>query len=993
VQSLGFGVRNVIEGVSSLPDIVASPLNTGLNALGMNLSTTPFADAGRNISDAIGLPTAQDGTDEFLGAVERGGAAALVPAVGATAAVGRGGGYIAQGLAAQPLGQLVSGMTASGSSDAIRQMGGGVAAQTIGGLVGGLSPVAGAVASQGVRSAAGLVTRSGAMDTAAQTLKSLASDPAKAASNIRYAPVQVSGAAPTLGEAAGDAGLAGLQRGHANTNPSAAAAVGERMQLNAIARTKAADEALGPGSPQRIQDAAAERVQDAQAVTARQRAEAQTRLDQRLLNDERALTGAADASRTRLGDIAGRVGPLVDRTATGSAAREAFGNSYNAARARTREAYNSPILEDNPPVQLRPLDPSQMRLPNGPAAAVDLDGFKREAVTAARGALPPQPRSLLQLARSYGIGAGSVGADDLRASGLGSRGAPALVRNNGMDTDKLLELAIERGYLPEGSVVDDLVQGMVNEQRGGQAKFATADLGDAAAHDTARANKEFWQREFATKGLDPVKMTDSQWRDFYDELSGIDNRGTPATLEDLEMQPSEGRTMGSLHKTVSALQDQFFGDGGAEAPAYVRSFFNDVINSDDAVGLKTLEGWERRANDLAGNASDRTTASFLKAVGRAIGAKASNEAGPARRGALEAARAARREQGSTFESGDVPRALGKDRFGNPTTEDTTLPTKLVRPGAPGGDTADGMIATMGREASERFAREEMRRLTDGANTAAQAQALVQRHAEMLSRFPALRSDLDQWAAASSDADRAAAAARVAPKPTPEETAALSAVSPDEAALKGTPLAAVANPAVEPSSYVGQLLRRADGGRELRRLTDQLASDPKALDGARRSMAEYIEATGKGPNVTAAGENVPSANPTRKAIQTVLQRGGKLVTGQQRIVLEKIAKELEGVNFASSAGRPAGSETAMNKTFTGIIGKQIIGTAGPGTKLLTHALELMGNGQQVQRFITDAILEPKFAAELLTRATPQRLAALRARLQSASTGTAAGDQPE
>lgn len=994
-RSLGLGARDVIEGVASLPDLLASPLNSAINlATGADLSTTPFTDIGRGASDAIGLPVEEPGREQLVGAVTRGGTAALSGA-GLAAAGARGGSVLLGELAKAPVAQTIAGAFGAGSADATRQAGFGPGAQMAAGLVGGVAaPVAVGGLSQGVRAAAGTMTRTGATDTAARTLQSLASEPRTAARSIRYAPAPVSDAAATLGEVSRDAGLAGLQRGLVNTNPVAAAAVGERMQINAIARTRAADEALGPGSPQRIQDTAAGRVQAARTATERGQLNARGTLDQRLAETTRELVGAADAQRVRLGDMAGRIGPAVDRSATGTAARDRYAADYATAKARTREAYNNPALEDNPPVSIRPIDPYDITVPDAPARVPDLAAFKDEAVRGARNALPPAPKSLLQLARSAGVNPASMGVDDLRSSGMDARGAPGLIRSRGVDADKLRELAVERGYLPENATVDDLVQGMVDEHHGGAPRYAADDLSAAGNYEEARANKAFWQEQFGRHDLDPVKMTDEQWRDFHARVTGSAAlQSQPATLADLASMPSPGRLMGPFQQTLSTLRDRFFGDGGAEAPAYVRRFFDDVLNSDDTVGLKTLEGWERRAYDLAGGAPDRATTSFLNAIGRAIGAKASNEAGPARRAALETARAARRAQGSTFETGDVARAFGKDRYGNPTVPDTTLPTRLIRPGAPGGDAADSMIATMGARASERFAREEMRRLIDGATTPAQATALTRRYSETLARFPALRSDLDEWAAATGSADRAAAAAQIAPKPLPAETAALSAVSPDEAALKGTPLERVADPAVEPSSYVGQLLRRSDGGRELRRLVSQLGDDPEALAGARRAAAEYIETSGRGPNLTAAGDNVPSANPTRKAIQTVLQRGGKLITDPQRIVLQRVSRELEGVNFAASAGRPVGSETGMNRTFAGILGKQIMGVAGPGHQLLAHAFSLLGNGKQVQRLITEAVLDPKFAAELLTRATPRRLEALRARLAASAQGAATGFQAE
>ena len=89
--------------------------------------------------------------------------------------------------------------------------------------------------------------------------------------DIAKRPEAVPGSKPTLGEVAGDAGLAGLQRGVANSS-TAAGPIGERMAQNAMARTAYADEALGAGNPQAIQDVGASRVGDAESATAEQQA-------------------------------------------------------------------------------------------------------------------------------------------------------------------------------------------------------------------------------------------------------------------------------------------------------------------------------------------------------------------------------------------------------------------------------------------------------------------------------------------------------------------------------------------------------------------------------------------------------------------------------------------------------------------------------------------------------------------------------------------------
>lgn len=161
---------------------------------------------------------------------------------------------------------------------------------------------------------------------------------------------------------------------------------------------------------------------------------------------------------------------------------------------------------------------------------------------------------------------------------------------------------------------------------------------------------------------------------------------------------------------------------------------------------------------------------------------------------------------------------------------------------------------------------------------------------------------------------------------------------------------------------------------------QVRGEPTALDGFRRSLGDFIETGGAGPNFTASGDQIPSVNKTRAAISTVLQRGGEALTSQQKIVLKMVNRELENQNFAYTASKPAGSETALNSSFAQLVSKI------PGSSkvkfLYSLLVDTLGNGQQVKDMINQAILDPDFAATLLKRPTEkhwiQAQAALRSR---------------
>ncbi len=639
--------------------------------------------------------------------------------------------------------------------------------------------------------AAGSVTESGAHNQAGVLLRSATLRPIEEVlADITSRETQVSGAQPTLAEVANDAGLAGFQRGFANTDQRAGAVVGERNATNALARTDAVTGALDEGAaPQAVQDFAARQVAAGEAETAAQRVVRQATADARLTgNRTEAAAARAEAEQALVGSR-DTVGPLVDRTATGSAQRESFEASYEAAKQQSRDAYAAPALQDPQPIEI-------------PA---------------------------------------SVFAKDMRAA-----------------------------------------------------------------------------------------------------------------------------------------MDDYYGDGGGEIPEIVRSIIDDAAAPNATT--RTLTNIDRRLADFAGKSTmsgSRSDAAFATRLRGILGDFADRAAPQEYRTALRNAKAVRAEQGRVFETGDAPKAFARDRYGNPTVGDTTVPSRIVRPGAPGGDTIDGLIAAIGPDAAETSVRQELRRALEEGNvtTAAQARSLATRFGEVAKRFPGVQSDLQAVQAHAARLDDVVA----------RETAATSArVSAEEAAhikersalhdtILASPLGKVADASVDPSSFIGGLLRRSDDGRQLRFLARQVAGDKDALGGFRRALGDYVEKAGTGPNFTQAGDRVPSINKTRQAVAAVVSRSGDALTTQQKVVLRKISRELTSANFAATAGRPTGSDTAMNQSLARMINAVPTGGhAGPLKSLLTKVVSALSNEDHVKQLLTQSILDPDFAVLLLKRPTARNL---------------------
>jgi hypothetical protein len=94
---------------------------------------------------------------------------------------------------------------------------------------------------------------------------------------------------------------------------------------------------------------------------------------------------------------------------------------------------------------------------------------------------------------------------------------------------------------------------------------------------------------------------------------------------------------------------------------------------------------------------------------------------------------------------------------------------------------------------------------------------------------------------------------------------------------------------------------------------------------------------------------------------------------QRLALDKISKDLdEGV--LGRATKPAGSDTFKNMSTAnligGIIGKQMFGEVSPALSKVTAPLNWLFNGtdDQIRALLVDAMLDPKLASRLMTKAS-------------------------
>lgn len=226
-RGLGLGTRNVLEGVGSLGEIVTGPINA-VNSLFGGDPNYLEGNAGRALSNLVGLPKPETESERLYADIQKGAAGALGGyGVGSALQASRAAAPIAQALKTAPFMQGASGAGAGYAAGQARESGVSPGMQVAAGLAGGFAAPAGASVGAlgwrglgGTRTALDAFTPGGRNRIAGQTLNRLATnkDAAKAAMAADAGEI-VPGSMPTLAQASGDTGLAILEKGLESSGP------------------------------------------------------------------------------------------------------------------------------------------------------------------------------------------------------------------------------------------------------------------------------------------------------------------------------------------------------------------------------------------------------------------------------------------------------------------------------------------------------------------------------------------------------------------------------------------------------------------------------------------------------------------------------------------------------------------------------------------------------------------------------------------------------
>jgi hypothetical protein len=194
--------------------------------------------------------------------------------------------------------------------------------------------------------------------------------------------------------------------------------------------------------------------------------------------------------------------------------------------------------------------------------------------------------------------------------------------------------------------------------------------------------------------------------------------------------------------------------------------------------------------------------------------------------------------------------------------------------------------------------------------------------------------------------------------------------------------AYGNPTMLDSSVTDRLLRSPA---DLRQALQAAGSDAPAL--RRQLQGQFVEqlrgrATTTGVVADAAGNTSQLLSPA--GFQSFLEKNRGLIADLfepgQVTQLRRLAADFAETSLANTAGKARGSDTAQNLSVANVIARASNGLIDPGNPLmqtlagLGPVMRLIYAAPEaaVREMLTEAMVNPTFAADLLSRASPQAM---------------------
>ncbi|APT57777.1 hypothetical protein RGI145_12310 [Roseomonas gilardii] len=964
-RGLGLGVRDVIEGAAAIPGMIVDaagyPVRAGLRALGYS-TETPTEALSRGLT-AVGLPEPSNSTEQAISGLNRGAVAAL-PTMGAGMALQAAGRapIVANALADGFMAQGVGGAAGGLAQDVARQNDLGPAAEMGAALVGGAAG-AGAVgaaqmAGRGAVALAQPFTRGGREAIVNDLMLRSSARPETLPSRVAAgADPIVPGSVPTTAEAARDSGLSALQRGVQGMDP----ATSDAFALRDASRDAARRAELAAVEPDAGGAAAA-----AQAV--------RTGVAQEEARFER-TAGAADA---RLRD---RLGQLPDRTRpeeAGQAIRETLSQGRDEARAVTSRTFEAIDPEG---VAQMPFGPIQQAARE--AEAQYFGPLSGPAPAALRGALDDVQdiandtmswRAMQNLRSRLGTLAGDpdprvkavagqirAAIDDVseraaqpfdrpsRPRGLADIEAEAAREGAAQHPDVAAQLNAGGLYDPTQAapVGRSLVQWL---RANGGLRDDLGDLG-AVMGGTSRTMPGLWSH----RGMSLDEAAQRAFREGYLE-------GNPAHMS--------GPTGTSGAALIDAIEAELRGAEFRYPGGDVRASRGAGATAADDLAREV----EARGGQFVRNDPDATLRSLHATPenGPAAGAEVperfapiENAFTPEQAEAWRAAQQARAEQGRLYDRGATRRVLDT-RMGQPVTPASQVPGVFFGPNSTPENIRQVLEAAGDRSVASRalegYAATSLRDYAarpDGTLDPTRWRAWMQRHEAVLAELPELRRSMASVGEAAATVDRVAGLRKASMKEIETGAARYFLGREPDRAMRG--VLASGDP--------------VSGIRELRRL---VGNDPQAVAGLRRAYLDEWLRKATTTTLDAQGEFRLSPAMAQRFFRDNGGAARELFGEADLARMRAVADDMASSAFPASAGKAAGSNTYQNLSTGNFIARMSNGTIDPNNAIA----QALGSGFGVLQklvyaqpemlmrdLLREAMLDPKLAADMLSRASP------------------------
>ncbi|MBM4071728.1 MAG: hypothetical protein FJ271_22800 [Planctomycetes bacterium] len=448
-----------------------------------------------------------------------------------------------------------------------------------------------------------------------------------------------------------------------------------------------------------------------------------------------------------------------------------------------------------------------------------------------------------------------------------------------------------------------------------------------------------------------------------------------------------------------AAQDakaKYFGEGSGGASGQIKTLLDTVEGIGDNKNFapwRVLQSVRAQANAVLGSAAaqeDPRIASVARQIKDAV--DAASQAAAEKGGSFTTDQAAawrratslRKEMGETFQRGASDRIGQMKAPGEPKVPTSAVPGQFFNSGRGAFEDAAMFRKTFGdnpkaMQALIDSAVFDLRRAATGADgvtlDAKRLDGWLKSNRAALQQFPELSEKVSTAARAQKLVDEAVARNGVRLAELDKSAAGVF--------LKQDPDAAVAT-----------ILGRKSAQKDMADLIGSLGGDQRALSGLRRAVLDHALDKARVSTLDAAGNQ--SLSPARFAAFVADNEATlkPLFSASHMAALKNIARDMLEQTYPATAGTVRGSPTYQNMTTANFLARVTGGLVDPNNSFVASVMRPVAwlykvPQQQMERLLSEAMLDPSLARGLAAKATPTDIRRLGDVLKARVTATMQG----